>query len=115
MIYVVLNGIWEMHCEESFNDWPPDPFTIIAGGAWGADYIASEWAREQPGVTLELHPANWGEHGKAAGPIRNQQMLDEGKPNMVLAFSDHPTTKGTADMIKRAKKAGVVVWQIGHP
>lgn len=45
-------------------------------------------------------------NGKAAGPIRNQRMLDEGKPDLVVAF---PGGRGTADMVRRAKAAGVPV------
>lgn len=46
----------------------------------------------------------------AAGPIRNQHMLDIGKPDVVLAF---PGGRGTEDMIRRAEKAGVPVKRIG--
>lgn len=47
--------------------------------------------------------------GKAAGPIRNQRMLDDGKPDRVLAF---PGGRGTANMVKLAKAAGVPVHEI---
>jgi hypothetical protein len=47
--------------------------------------------------------------GKAAGPIRNQRMIDEGKPDLVIAF---PGGRGTADMVSRAKKAGIPVQEI---
>lgn len=114
-VYAVLTGIYKMHCEETFDDWPPDRFVIISGAARGADTYAAEWAKMKAGVDLELYPAKWREHGKAAGPIRNQQMLDEGKPNMVLAFSNFPLTTGTADMVYRAKQRGIVCWQMGNP
>lgn len=39
-------------------------------------------------MELLRFPAKWNEHGKAAGPIRNQQMLTEGKPDVVFAFHD---------------------------
>jgi UDP-N-acetylmuramoylalanine-D-glutamate ligase len=58
---------------------------------------------------LEVYPADWKLHGKSAGHIRNQQMLDESKPDIVIAF---PGGRGTANMIKRAKKAGVEVFQV---
>lgn len=88
--------------------------TIIEGGARGADAIAAGWAVETQGaraaVALESFPADWNKHGKGAGPIRNQKMLDEGKPDLVLAFHTDPGLgKGTADMVRRAKKAGVPV------
>jgi len=53
-------------------------------------------------------PADWKSYGKGAGPIRNQLMLDEGKPDLVLAFhNDISSSRGTADMIRRAKKHGI--------
>lgn len=81
---------------------------IIEGGARGADRIAGYWARKNK-VDLLIYPAQWNLHGKGAGPIRNQQMLDEGKPNVVIAFAGG---KGTADMVKRAKAAGVEVIEV---
>jgi len=38
----------------------------------------------------------WDELGKKAGPLRNQRMLDEGKPDLVVAF---PGGGGTKDMV----------------
>jgi hypothetical protein len=73
----------------------------------GADRWADEWAVVN-WAKLEEYPADWGAHGKAAGPIRNQRMLDEGKPDLVLAF---PGGRGTRDMITRALRAGVRVEQ----
>lgn len=78
---------------------------MIHGGASGADIGAARWA-ESEGVKVVEYKANWKKHGKAAGPIRNQQMLDEGKPDYVFAF---PGGKGTADMVRRAEHAGITV------
>ncbi|MEM9912925.1 MAG: hypothetical protein AAF922_19365 [Pseudomonadota bacterium] len=44
--------------------------------------------------------------GRAAGPIRNKEMLDEGCPDLVVAF---PGGRGTANMVKQAQAAGVEV------
>lgn len=103
--------------------------TIIEGGARGADAIAVEWAKFT-GVEYEQYLADWATHGKAAGPIRNQQMLDEGKPDVVIAFKDgfqrdidppagreipHIFAKGgTEDMVRRAKTAGIPVYIVSH-
>jgi len=76
---------------------------IISGCARGADTLGIEWA-EAKGVEVARFPADWKTHGRAAGPIRNQQMLEEGKPDLVVAF---PGARGTADMIRRARAAGV--------
>jgi hypothetical protein len=84
---------------------------IIEGGAKGADESAAIWAIRR-GVTSQRFSASWAERGPAAGPIRNQQMIDEGKPDLVLAF---PGGRGTADMVRRAKAAGVEVREVPAP
>lgn len=85
------------------------PFTcLIHGAASGADTLAADWALIH-GVPCSAYPANWDRHGKAAGPIRNQQMLEQGKPHMVIAF---PGKSGTANMIQQAEAAGVTVVRI---
>lgn len=84
-----------------------NPLTIIHGGASGADSIAGEIAREQSQNELKF-PADWERYGRAAGPIRNQQMLDESQPDVVLAFhNDIENSKGTKDMVNRAMSAGI--------
>lgn len=80
---------------------------LIHGGATGADALADEWQRSRM-VRTRRYNADW-ISGKKAGPIRNQLMLDDGKPHMVIAF---PGGKGTADMVKRAEKAGVPVVRV---
>jgi len=82
---------------------------LIEGGAGGADYLAARWSAIRD---IEHHvrmSADWTLYGKAAGPIRNQRMLDEGKPDLVIAF---PGGRGTADMINRAEQAGVPVRRV---
>lgn len=87
------------------------PFTcLIHGAAPGADAHAARWALKK-GLLINSWMANWKKHGKSAGPIRNQQMLDDGKPDLVIAFSGG---KGTADMVARAKAAGVKVIEVGE-
>jgi hypothetical protein len=78
---------------------------VIHGGARGADELAGRWAAKHQRQT-RVFPADWNAHGKAAGPIRNRQMLKEGAPDLVVAF---PGGRGTADMIRVAKSAGVRV------
>ncbi|KKN01348.1 hypothetical protein LCGC14_1128740 [marine sediment metagenome] len=54
-------------------------------------------------------------YGKAAGPIRNKQMLDEGQPHLVLAFHDNiEESTGTKDMVKQAAKRGIETLVISH-
>lgn len=88
----------------------PEGTVIIHGATRGADSIAGSIARECCGLWEEPYSADWSRYGKAAGPIRNQQMLDQGRPDLVIAFhADLSKSKGTADMVRRAKKAGIPV------
>ncbi len=82
---------------------------VIHGGAKGADHLAAEYCAYFK-IAAMVFPADWSKHGKSAGPKRNQLMLDDGKPDLVVAF---PGGRGTADMVRRAKKAGVKVVEIG--
>lgn len=91
-----------------------NPTVVIEGEARGADSLAREVAEEE-GIVVEKYPADWNTNGKAAGPIRNQQMLKKGKPDMVLAFHDNlDKSKGTKHMITIAKKSGLRVFLIKH-
>ena len=84
------------------------PDCVIEGGALGADAAAAAWAAINKVANLQ-YIANWAEFGKSAGPLRNQRMLDDGMPDLVVAF---PGGRGTADMVKRARAAGVEVLEI---
>jgi hypothetical protein len=87
---------------------------VIEGGAKGADMCGREAAMTL-NIPYQEFRARWEDYGKGAGPIRNQQMLDEGQPDVVLAFHDDlPNSKGTKDMIRRAKKAGIPVRHYSH-
>jgi hypothetical protein len=84
------------------------PSKIVHGGARGADTMAAQWARRMA-LDETAVPADWNTHGKGAGPIRNQKMLDDHCPKFVVAF---PGGRGTADMIARAREAGIDVAEI---
>ena len=85
----------------------PKDTVIIHGACRGADRIAGEIGK-QLGFAIEEYSADWETFGKAAGHIRNKQMIDEGKPTLVLAFhSDIDNSKGTKNMLKQAEKAGI--------
>jgi hypothetical protein len=81
---------------------------LIDGAARGADELASNWAVTN-GVQNDRYPADWEAFGSFAGPKRNKAMLDEGKPDLVIAF---PGGAGTRNMIRQARKAGVEVVEI---
>jgi hypothetical protein len=129
MICAVLDGLW---CEVEIGHLVAEmaTFTLIEGGAKGADAIAKWWADSAPAHGYnergddEPHfehlsfPADWVTHGRAAGPIRNRQMLTEGKPDLVIAFKDGLDLAsgrgGTEHMVKIAKDAGIEVWVMSH-
>lgn len=79
--------------------------TIIHGGAVGADTMAETWAKENNVRTI-CFPADWSHYGPAAGSIRNKQMLDEGKPHLVIHF---PGGRGTRNMVSIARKSQVQI------
>lgn len=78
---------------------------IIQGGATGADAIAKEWAR-LAAVPSQEFCADWDMYGRAAGPMRNRKMLEDGKPDVVIAA---PGGAGTASMVRLSEAAGVNV------
>ena len=66
---------------------------VISGCAPGTDRLGIEWV-EARGIQVARLPADWNTPGQAAGPIRNQQMLDEGKPELVVSFLGGRRTGG---------------------
>jgi hypothetical protein len=85
--------------------------TLIHGDAKGADRMGRDWAIDRG---IETYPADWKRYGNKAGPIRNQQMIDEGNPDMLMAFLGGT---GTAHMKRIAKRAKLdtIVWQPEEP
>jgi hypothetical protein len=77
---------------------------LVTGDATGADSLAAIWARDQ-GVPCTVYRADWKRYGRAAGPMRNRDMLRV-DPQVVLAFSAMDG-RGTGDMLRQAQRAGV--------
>lgn len=70
----------------------------------GVDQFVHEWC-EARGIPERPYPADWDTHGEAAGPIRNQEMIDlEPEIERCLVFPGH---RGTTDMARRCRKAGI--------
>jgi len=78
---------------------------IVSGGAKGADTLAIQWANLN-GLELKVFMADWKRHGTGAGPVRNQRMIDEARPDITIAFAGG---RGTLDMINRSYTNGVKV------
>jgi hypothetical protein len=84
--------------------------TVIHGDCpTGVDAAADVWAlwAGYERVKFPVTREEWGRLGLRAGPLRNQRMIDEGHPDAVVAF---PGARGTADMVRRARAAGLPVW-----
>lgn len=86
---------------------------IIAGGAKGADTWASLFSNKFQ-IAYSEFPANWPKYGKIAGPIRNLQMITDGKPEHALGYIDRvskykPISAGSKNMYELCLKHNVPV------
>lgn len=98
--HIELVGIRLFQCGFSF----PDE-TIVTGGAKGVDEEAERFGQRYNLDVIVFEP-DWDKHGKSAGPIRNQKIVDE--VEQIFAFWDGESN-GTKDVIKKAMDAGVPV------
>jgi len=87
---------------------------VISGGAKGPDSWAINTAQER-GMRTLVFLADWNKHGKAAGPIRNQQIVDS--CDWLVAFYDGKS-RGTADSVRRCEIGhiphAVITWNHRH-
>jgi hypothetical protein len=82
---------------------------VVSGGCRGVDIFGERWAREH-GVPVRVFRPDWDRHGKAAGPIRNRQMIDYVAPGGALVAVWDGQSRGTADVIRQAQAAGLRVF-----
>ena len=78
---------------------------IVSGHASGADSLGEKFAADH-NLKCELYPADWNRHGRAAGPIRNEEMADVS--DALIAFWDGKS-RGTKSMIEIARRKGLQV------
>lgn len=87
----------------------PHGTIVIEGEAKGADTLG-RFVAEKLGFEVIPFPAKWHIYGRGAGPIRNQVMIDDGRPELVLAFHENISESvGTKDMVNRARSNGIKV------
>lgn len=84
---------------------------LVHGNARGADKMAAKIA-EELGWTPEPHDADWKKYKNAAGPIRNQEMVDLGA-DLCLGFPT-PASIGTYDCMEKARQAKIHVIDVGE-
>lgn len=92
----------------SLPDWPRVTPTIVHGAARGADRIANGIAINR-NWKIESHPADWEQYGKAAGMIRNREMLESGVDLCLAFLKTGAKNIGTRGMIRLCKRARVPV------
>jgi len=85
-----------------------DVTELVSGTARGVDTLGERWAREQ-GVPVTRMPADWEEHGKAAGPKRNAQMAAYG--DALVAVWDGES-RGTQSMLREAYTQGLEMYLV---
>lgn len=84
---------------------------IVSGGARGPDSLAILFAGKY-GIKCKIFPAEWTQHGKGAGPIRNRQMAEYA--DALIAIWDGKS-RGTKNMIETMEKMGKPVFVMMLP
>jgi YspA, cpYpsA-related SLOG family len=89
---------------------PPSDTVIVHGDALGADRLADQWGARQ-GTEGRALPGRLGEARTCRGPIRNKQMLEEGKPDLVVAVAlarskSHRGLSSGLDLATSSRRAG---------
>jgi hypothetical protein len=91
----------------------PAGTVLIHGAARGADSLADSVGKEL-GFVIDAKPADWKRLGRAAGPIRNQEMVNQA-PDVVHAFHDYiGASRGTRDCLERADRLGIPIYLHTH-
>ena len=79
---------------------------LISGGAQGADSLGEAWAMAR-GIPVRRLIPDWKKHGRAAGVIRNTDIVKQA--DKVVAFWDG-TSRGTRDTIGKARRADKLMY-----
>lgn len=89
-----------------------EPIEIIVGDCPTGVDDAVRTAAGEAKIKCRVFAADWQTHGKAAGPIRNKQMVEQ-KPDLCIAcHSDYQNSKGTKNCASQAIKAGITTVMI---
>ena len=112
--YYKYSKVWQALGNLITDIWFKDettPIHIMSGDQPGAEFIAKVFAMDEYDQVPLITYQGYTTPTPALGGIsaRNQRMLDEGKPDIVLAFAG---SVATTDMIAKATAAGVEVIQV---
>lgn len=113
-----ISVLIEGDCPTGGVDWFAGHHEPLTPSKWVPEYKQYPGWAYMRGIVGEHYPADWDNKlyrnlasGKSfAGNVRNQQMLDEGKPDHVIAFHrNFNDSRGTKDMVEKARKVGITV------
>jgi hypothetical protein len=96
---------------ETLKKYKDDNVVLIHGNCQGVDKLAAEVGKGL-GFEIECCPADWKKYGRAAGPIRNKEMIElllNYKNRIMFAFHENiELSKGTKNCVNQAKKLGII-------
>ena len=103
-------NIVEHYVDRCLSNLDQSEVIIVSGGARGIDHLGEHYAHKH---NLECWrcPAEWHKFGKMAGPIRNAKMAEVA--THLIAFPSD-ASRGTYDMIQKAKQCNLAVRVIDH-
>jgi len=93
--------------ESVLNRFDAKTSVLIHGDCRGLDKMAGDIA-EKLGFEVRKFPAQWDIYGKAAGPIRNIEMLKQ-NPDIIIVFHENlDKSRGTKSFVNSAIKMGLL-------
>lgn len=105
--YRDIKKLMETVTDQHYIRWG-DINEVVSGAARGVDKLGEAWAAEYE-IPVKQFPADWNQHGKSAGPIRNSEMAEYA--DALVAIWDGKS-RGTQNMIETAMKHGLKLFVV---
>lgn len=99
--------IWLVSDAVHLSGWKDQITEVVSGGCRGID-LAGEMFAENYAIPVRRFLPEWENEGKGAGPIRNSQMADYADA-LILIWDG--SSRGSADMLRKAKKKGLKIYE----
>lgn len=103
-------GTTKTQVYEAMRSCPWKHEIILSGRAKGADRAGEDWAYKN-GLFVEPHPADWKEHGRIAGVVRNERMAQIADALVLVWDGKSP---GSAHMLKAAKRHNLKIHEVKY-